>query len=105
MKTNPPNKMPKRLLLTFDDPRLLFAYGQKMTDPKDGLTLFGPPESPVGTRFGVIGTAEGIRQLEAWAAKLQRPVPADPNVSSSVMFPGFETVFRAGWNPEPRVKI
>ncbi len=83
----------------------MFAHGQKLTDPKDGLTLFGPPEVPNGTRFGVVGTPEGIRQLEAWAQKIRRAVPADPEINSSVMFPGFEAVFRVPWDPVPRVKI
>ncbi len=98
-------KFPRRQLLTFSEPRLRFAYSQKLEDPKEGLTLFGPPEAPNGLQYGVIGTAEGIRQFETWATRLRTPIPADPNVASSVMFPGFETVFRTPWMTKPRVRL
>ena len=99
------NKAPRRRLRTFGEPRLRFGFGQTLDDPKDGLLLFGPPGETVHFRYGVIGTPEGIARFEAWAEKLQGPIAADPNVTSSVIFPGFETVFRAPWNPKPRVSI
>jgi hypothetical protein len=67
--------------------------------------LFGPPEKPGGLHYGVIGTAQGIRQFEGWARRLRGVIPADPDVPSSVLFPGFETVFRASWSIAPRVRI
>jgi len=96
---------PARQLLPFAEPRLRFAYGQALADPKDGLVLFGPPEEVMGTQYGVIGTPEGIEQFKAWAARLGGAIDADPTVSSSVMFPGFETVFRTQWNATPRVAL
>jgi hypothetical protein len=105
MTTSPSMKLPSRRLLTFAEPRLRFAYDQPLEDPKEGLTLFGPPEAPNGLQYGVVGTAHGIRQFEAWAARLQIAIPADPDVASSVMFPGFETVFRTPWVIKPRVRI
>lgn len=101
----PRNRLPERRLIAFPEPRLRFGYDQLLEDPKDGLLLFGPPEKPLGTRYGVIGTAEGVRQFEGWAGRLQQAVPADPKVASSVTFPGFETVFRTTWTPAPRVRI
>jgi len=103
--TKPRNRLPDRKLITFPEPRLRFGHEQLLEDPKDGLLLFGPPEKPLGTQYGVIGTPEGIRQFEAWAARLQQAVPADAKVSSSVTFPGFETIFRTPWNIMPRVRI
>lgn len=96
---------PARRLLTFSEPRLRFGYGQAVEDPKDGLLLFGPPEQPMGVHYGVIGTAEGIRQFEAWASRLAGVIEADPKINSSVMFPGFETVFRTPWEKKPRVTL
>jgi hypothetical protein len=96
---------PPRRLLTFPEPRLRFAHGQALDDPKDGLMLFGPPEKPVGMRYGVIGTPEAIRQFGEWAEKLDSPIEADPKIASSVMFPGFEAVFRTPWDKKPRVRI
>lgn len=106
MKTRPrKSKALQRRLLTFGEPRLRFGFGQVLDDPKDGLLLFGPPGESVDFRYGIIGTLDGIRRFEAWAQELQAPIAADPAVTSSVMFPGFETVFRTPWNPEPRVRI
>ncbi|HEX8364566.1 MAG TPA: hypothetical protein VF603_04695 [Allosphingosinicella sp.] len=96
---------PSPRLLTFAEPRLRFAHDQALDDPKDGLMLFGPPEKPIGLQYGVIGTETGIRQFETWAKKIRRAIPADPAVTSSVLFPGFETVFRHEWSVTPRVKI
>jgi hypothetical protein len=99
------SRLPPRQLLTFAEPRLRFGFEQVLENPKDGLMLFGPPEKPIGTQYGVIGTAEGIRQFRAWSARLRQPIPADEQVSSSVLFPGFETVFRTSWDPSPRVVL
>lgn len=98
-------RLPQQKLVAYDEPRLRFAYDQKLRDPKEGLTLFGPPEVLNGVQYGLVGTSEGIRQFEAWAARLQTPIPADPEVASSAMFPGFETVFRTSWPTKPRVFI
>lgn len=94
-----------RSLLPITESRLRFAHDQKLEDPKDGLLLFGPPKDHPAIEYGVIGTPEGIKQLKAWASKISGSVDADPNVRSSVMFPGFETVFRTTWKAEPRVEI
>lgn len=106
--TKPPKvRLPPRRLLTFREPRLRFDHEQVLEDPKDGLMLFGPPpaDRPTGFQYGVIGTPEGIRQFENWAARLNSPIPADPNVTSSILYPGFESVFRTPWTPTPRIKI
>ncbi len=67
--------------------------------------LFGPPEKPMGTQYGVIGTPDGIRQFQNWAERLQGAIPAAAGVTSSVMFPGFEAVFRTEWPAKPRVTL
>lgn len=101
----PRKALPARRLLTFAEPRLRFGFEQLLEDPKDGLMMFGPPKKLHGIHYGVIGTPEGIRQFEAWAAKLKQAVPADPKVGSSITYPGFEAVFRTAWDDAPRVKI
>ena len=98
-------KRAPRRLLTFNEPRLRFEHEQILEDPKDGLLLFGPPEKLPGVQYGVIGTPEGIERFEKWARRLRGPIAPDPNVSSSVMFPGFETLYRVEWPEAPRVKI
>ncbi len=103
--TKPRNLQPARRLLTFAEPRLRFGHEQLLEDPKDGLMLFGPAEKLHGIHYGVIGTPDGIRQFEAWASKLKQAVPADSKVTSSITYPGFETLFRTAWDDAPRVKI
>lgn len=69
---------PSSRLLTLREPRLRFRHSQAMEDPKDGLLLFGPPgDAPLGTQYGVIGTAEGIEYFEGWADRISRTVNAD----------------------------
>lgn len=92
-------------LLTFEEPQLEFNHNQILDDPKDGLLLFGPREQPMSTQYGVIGTSEGVKKFEAWINKLQGPIAAEESVPSSVMFPGFETVFRTSLSPNPRVRL
>jgi len=96
---------PVRRLIPFSEPRLLFGHEQMLADPKDGLLLFGPPEQAMGIHYGVIGTPEGIAQFRQWAKKLGGVIGADPAIASSVMFPGFETIFRTPWSAEPRVRL
>ena len=107
MPNSPSFRLPARRLLTFSEPRLRFAYDQVLEDPKDGLMLFGPPppDKVSGVQYGVIGTAEGIQQFERWAARLHGPMAADPEITSSVTFPGFEALFRTTWPSAPRVRI
>lgn len=103
--TKPRKRLPDRKLIPFPEPRLCFGHDQLLEDPKDGLLLFGPPEHLHGIEYGVIGTAEGVRQFEAWAARLRQAVPADPKIASSITFPGIETIFRTGWSTAPRVRL
>ena len=97
--------MPDHRLIPFSEPRLRFAHDQMLADPKDGLLLFGPPEHDMTIQYGVIGTSEGIQQFKNWAMQMRGVIDADPKISSSVMFPGFETVFRTPWSVTPRVTL
>jgi len=59
-------------VIVFDEPQLEFAAAEKMEHPRDGLTLFGPVDSPgfeKPTRFsyGVVGTKSGIAALKSFA--------------------------------------
>src|SRR5690606_25128274 len=65
----------------------------------------GPEDKPIGIQYGLVGTADGIARFKTWSKKLRGVVAADPEISSSVTFPGFETIFRTSWNTEPRVML
>jgi hypothetical protein len=62
-------------LIRIREPRLEFALGQTLEDPRDGLALFGPHDATVyGVRAGVIGTKDGIRRFNQWVKSIQEPV-------------------------------
>lgn len=82
-------------LIYLPEPPLLFNFDQPMTDPRDGLTLFGPLDEakPAGIRWAVVGLPESIYRLKKWITKIQRPVFDPRLVVSRPMFPGFEEAF------------
>ncbi|MDP9471404.1 MAG: hypothetical protein M3Q71_12170 [Chloroflexota bacterium] len=94
-------------LLHLTEPRLLFAHGQALEDPRDGLTLFGPLDEgrPYGVRYGVIGTPEGIKLLKAWVKRIQRPIVNTPPQVARPPFSGFEATFRVPWDPRPTYEV
>jgi hypothetical protein len=85
-------------LILFPEPTLLFGHGQRMEDPRDGLTLFGPIENnkPHGIRNGIVGTKDGLRKFKNYLKTLQTPIFNANNVTRPY-FPGFETVFGTKW--------
>lgn len=89
------------------EPKLLFGYNQKLEDPKDGLTLFGPLEEPkvYGVRVGVIGSKEGIRRFEEWAERVQGPIIPENIDVARFVFPGFKAVFGINWDPRPSLRL
>ena len=96
-----------------EEPLLEFGYEQWLDYPRDGLFLFGPvkdgPRVDV-VRYGVIGTAEGVRHFRKWSSKIQGyiepPVGRDEAVAAyNVPFPGFEQAFRARWPKEPHCTL
>ncbi len=84
-------------LIHIPEPTLLFAKGQSVEDPRDGLSLFGPFDSAqtYGVRYGVIGTESGIRRFVGWVDKIQRPVIDDSPARLRPPFPAFGVPFRS----------
>lgn len=104
MTVDSDSHMPAKKLKWIPEPKLRFAHGQLLDDPKDGLLLFGPPKPLAGLSYGVVGTATGVSQLEKWAVKMAHAIPAADEITSSVAWPGFEAAFRAPFPVEPRVR-
>jgi hypothetical protein len=94
-------------LVYLSEPRLLFAHGQALEDPRDGLTLFGPldKDRPYGVRFGVVGTPEGIGLLKGWVKRAQGPIANTPPQVARPPFPGFEAAFRVPWHHLPTHEV
>lgn len=89
------------------EPLVQFRHGQCVEDPRDGLALFGPLESPPvdGVRVGVVGTPLGLSLYKAWAERLTHALVPDIDDVRRVAFPGFEAVFQATWRPKPSIEI
>ena len=95
-------------LQILDEPSLEFRYGQKVTDPRDGLSLFGPcdtdtPGHPASLSYGVVGTRQGIDLFSAWSSAMIRPWTDAPKDRHRLWppFPGFQTAFESDWRSEP----
>ena len=66
------------------EPGLSFRYGQILTDPHDGLSLFGPydtdmPSHPQNLTYGVIGTDEGVSAFARFSEALGKAHSSGPN--------------------------
>lgn len=94
---------------------LEFGYGQRLTYSRDGLFLFGPVDSSDQlrtTRFGIVGTPEGIRCFEEWSRRMKGYIAApEPGPRSRaiepqhVPFPGYAEAFRSNWTLEPSAVV
>ena len=84
------------------EPSLLFGNGLRHTDPKVGLTLYGPLltsdqkiPSPLSIKVGIVGTGETIGSAKQFLRRLQdgaRVAPKDPFQDQP--FPGFKNAFK-----------
>ncbi len=116
MKTRKTSKRKKskkdvRELIHVAEPMLEFGHKQQMAYPRDGLFLFGPAGNPSHipvTRYGIIGTREGVRRFRIWGERMALPIPVpEPGLRSKaieahhVIFPGFAAAFRSEWPREP----
>ena len=97
------------------EPLLEFGFGQKLAYPRDGLYLYGPVSNDAQieqVRYGVIGTAEGIKRFKIWAKSVAGfiNIPDKDTYSKEVEpqhipFLGFEEIFGAKWSAEPAETI
>jgi hypothetical protein len=108
-------KMNKSIIL-FNEPELEFRFSQKVKDPHDGLSLFGPFDAdesscPKSFPYIVIGTESGLSLFEAWSEAVNCPALLDaeslrakkkvPNFRLWPPYPGFEAAFSAQWPTKP----
>lgn len=89
------------------EPFLLFNYNQKATDPRDGLTLFGPYNKNRINNFtiGIIGTENGIRRMKKWISKFLCPIFPVKKDCARPFYPGFEAVFGVTINLNSTVEL
>lgn len=95
-----------------NEPALEFRYGQRLHDPHNGLSLFGPvdvdaPEHKENILYGIIGAPEGVEAFKFWAKLLNKSIlPKDGDGKKQDRriwppFPGFEAVFSCKLPEEP----
>lgn len=86
-------------LIYIEEPNILFAHGQKCTDARDGLALFGPLNNLYGIKSGVVATKDGLKIFKDYLNHIQKPI-YNTNSITRPMFPGFEAVFGCKWEAE-----
>jgi len=82
-------------LLHISEPRLTFGYAQKLCDPRDGITLFGPytRDKHCGQlNVGIIGPKRDREFLKRYLRRLHMPVYGDDEVARP-FFPGLEAAY------------
>ena len=86
------------------EPKLEFRFGQSVSDPRDGLALFGPfdtdnPTHPRGLAYATVGTDVGVAAFAAFADRLAGPIPTDVGLDARVWapFPGFAAAYECAW--------
>lgn len=84
--------------LTFiDEPDLEFANGSRHTDPRHGVTFYGPADlnssGPRTIRVGIVGTRDAIDGVKRWLDKCRSPIAAKNSHLTGLFrpFPGFDT--------------
>lgn len=91
-------------VLVFDEPDLEFRYNQRVKDPRDGLSLFGPYDADLGPRsltHIVLGTKAGVEGFRAWSERLNCPASEEKKPRLWAPFPGFEAAFCCKWPDAP----
>ena len=97
-----------RELQLLPEPPLEFRYGQQLSDPRDGLSLFGPYDAglsshPGALTYGVVGTSEGLEMFAAWSRAMLRSWTNAPKGRHRLWppYPGFQAAFACNWHSEP----
>lgn len=80
-----------------EEPNLEFRFGQKLSTPHDGLTLFGPYSADSNYHksilsYAVIGTELGQSMFSDFICLLQKAIISDLDVRIWPNYPGFEEV-------------
>ena len=102
------NNQLKSVADVLPEPLLEFRYGQQVTDPRDGLSLFGPYDAdasshPTSLSYGVVGTSKGIELFELWSEAMATAWTEAPhgNTRKWPPYPGFQAVFSSKWESKP----
>ncbi|AYG02342.1 argonaute/piwi family protein [Gryllotalpicola protaetiae] len=84
-------------LSLLNEPELEFSSGSRHTDPRRGITFYGPADAnltaPRAIRVGIIGTRDAIDGVKRWLDKCRSPIAAKSSHLTGLFlpFPGFDT--------------
>ncbi|GAA4345527.1 argonaute/piwi family protein [Microbacterium rhizosphaerae] len=84
-------------LALIDEPDLEFANGSRHTDPRHGISFYGPADlnssGPRTIRVGIIGPKDAIEGVKKWLDKSRSPIAAKRSHLTGLFmaFPGFDT--------------
>ncbi len=93
----------KPILKHIEEPKLTFGYMQKIADPRDGLTLFGPytRERLTGQiNIGIIGPDNCRADFKDYLKKIHKPVYNKKDDLARPFFPRLEAAFNVFVNFE-----
>lgn len=88
--------MMKPKLIYLPEPKLTFGYNQKMEDPRDGLTLFGPysKDQYFGQiNIGIVGPKKQREYAIEYLKSLHKPIVSQEKDIARPFFPGLEAAF------------
>lgn len=96
-------QMSQSNLTVLEEPFLEFRYGQKVINPKVGLTIFGPQDTdarshPKNISYGAVGTKKGIELANNFFKRVQSVIISktlSENPRLWPVFPGFQAVFHS----------
>lgn len=83
-------------LIFIEEPNLTFGFGQKASDPRDGLTLFGPflrDKIKGQINIGVIGPQKQREYLIDYLKQIHKPIFGPKKEIARPFFPGLESIF------------
>jgi hypothetical protein len=107
------SETPNNTITVLEEPFLEFRYSQRVHDPRDGLSLFGPVDvdtdhHPRNISYGLVGTRDGITQFKVFSDFLRNATPSRAEPLNRILwpvFPGFETAYNCVFPENPTRKF
>jgi hypothetical protein len=83
-------------LFHIEEPKLTFGYGQRLSDPRDGIILFGPytrDKLSGQINVGIIGPVDQRESMKHYLESIQGPIVPEVFDVARPYFPGLEAAF------------
>jgi len=98
------------VLRHISEPKLIFGFNQKMEDPRDGITLFGPYSQSYHSgqiNIGIIGPKKQREFVKKYLEKIHKPIISSTPDVARPYFPGLEAAFniRVNFNAIREINI